>query len=108
MKKRTLKEWRRLVSEYELGQESRREFCVRHGLATSTLDYWRRRGRSDTGGGLVEVEIETGGPLVGGVVAPVVIIWPNGVRVELGVDAVSGAVLSAMHVAFGGGSSCLH
>jgi hypothetical protein len=108
MKKRTLKEWRHLVSEYELGQESRREFCVRHGLATSTLDYWRRRGRSDTGGGLVEVEIETGGPLVGGVVAPVVIIWPNGVRVELGVDAVSGAVLSAMHVAFGGGSSCLH
>ena len=96
------------MSEYELGQESRREFCVRHGLATSTLDYWRRRGRSDTGGGLVEVEIETGGPLVGGVVAPVVIIWPNGVRVELGVDAVSGAVLSAMHVAFGGGSSCLH
>lgn len=46
--------------------------------------------------------------MVGGVVAPVVIIWPNGVRVELGVDAVSGAVLSAMHVAFGGGSSCLH
>ena len=36
--------------------------------------------------------------MVGGVVAPVVIIWPNGVRVELGVDAVSGAVLSAMHV----------
>ena len=60
------------------------------------------------GGGLVEVEIETGGPLAGGVVAPVVISWPNGVRVELGVDAVSGAVLSAMHVAFGGGSSCLH
>jgi hypothetical protein len=52
-------------------------------LATSTLDYWRRRGRSDTGGGLVEVEIETGGPLAGGVVAPVVISWPNGVRVVL-------------------------
>ena len=108
MKKRTPKEWQRLVAEYELGQESRREFCDRYGLATSTLDYWRRRGRSDTGGGLVEVEIEMGGPLVGGVVAPVVISWPNGVRVELGVDAVSGAVLSAMHVAFGGGSSCLH
>jgi hypothetical protein len=108
MKKRTLKEWRRLVSEYELGQESRREFCVRHGLATSTLDYWRRRSRGDGGERLVEVEIEAGSLSAGGVVAPVVIIWPNGVRVELGVDAVSGAVLGAMHVAFGGGSSCLH
>jgi transposase-like protein len=107
MKKRTSKEWQRLVAEYERGFESRREFCGRYGLATSTLDYWRRRGRSDTGGGLVEVEIETGGPLAGGVVASVVISWPNGVRVELGVDAVSGAVLGAMHVAFGGGSSCL-
>jgi hypothetical protein len=45
MKKRTLKEWRRLVSEYELGQEDWRGFCVRHGLATSTLDYSRHRGR---------------------------------------------------------------
>ena len=46
------------MSEYELGQESRREFCVRHGLATSTLDYWRRRSRGDGGERLVEVEIE--------------------------------------------------
>jgi hypothetical protein len=107
MKKRTLEEWQRLVAEYERGFESRRDFCDRYGLATGTLDYWRRRGLSDTGGGLVAVEIETGGPLAGEVVAPVVISWPNGVRVELGVDAVSGAVLSAMHVAFGGGSSCL-
>jgi hypothetical protein len=33
------------MSEYELGLESRREFCVRHGLATSTLDYRRHRNR---------------------------------------------------------------
>ena len=56
---------------------------------------------------MVEVEIEAGGLSAGGMVAPVVISWPNGVRVELGVDAVSGAVLGAMNVVFGGGSSCL-
>lgn len=40
------------------------------------------RVRAEAGGQLVEVEIETGGPMAGGVFAPVVIIWPNGVRVE--------------------------
>ncbi len=73
MKKRTPKEWQRLVAEYERGFESRWDFGERYGLATSTLDYWRRRSRSDTGGGLVEVEIETGGLWAGEVVAPVVI-----------------------------------
>ncbi len=107
MKKRTLKEWRRLVAAYERGSESRREFCERRALSMSTLDYWRRRSRTDAGGRLVEVEIETGGPVAGATVAPLVITWPNGVRVELGAEAVSAAVLGAMHGAFGGGGSCL-
>lgn len=107
MKKRTQKEWRRLVAEYERGSESRREFCERRALSMSTLDYWRRRSRSDAGGRLVEVEIERGGRLAGGVVAPMVISWPNGVRVELRAEAVSATVLSALHGAFGGGESCL-
>lgn len=107
MKKRTLKEWRRLVAEYERGSESRREFCERRALSMGTLDYWRRRSRADAGGRLVEVDIETGGPLAGGVVAPLVITWPNGVRVEMGAEAATAAVLGAMHGAFGGGGSCL-
>jgi hypothetical protein len=107
MKKRTPKDWRRLVAEYERGSESRREFCERRGLSMSTLDYWRRRIRADAGGQLVEVEIETGGSFVGGVGAPVVITWPSGVCVELGAGSVSAAVLGAMHGAFGGGDSCL-
>lgn len=107
MKKRTPKDWRRLVAEYELGSESRREFCERRALSTSTLDYWRRRSRADAVGQLVEVEIDPGGSFAGRVVAAVVITWPNGVRVEMGAEAVSGAVLGAMHGAFGGGGSCL-
>ncbi len=106
MKKRTPKDWRRLVAEYERGSENRREFCERRELSMSTLDYWRRRSRGETGGRLVEVDIETGGWFAGGVVAPVVITWPNGVRAELGAYAVSAAVLGAMHGAFGGGGSC--
>jgi transposase len=47
IKQQTLKEWRRLMSEYELGSEGRRDFYVRHGLATSILEYWRRRSRED-------------------------------------------------------------
>ncbi len=77
---------------------------MRHGLATSTLDYCRRRSRGDGVERLVQVEIEAGGMSVGAVISPVVISWPYGVRVALGVDAVSGAVLGAMHVVFGGGS----
>ena len=106
MKKRTPKEWRRLVSAYESGGESRRGFCERHGVAASTLDYWRRRVRGDAGGRLVQFEMETGGPLAGGQVPAVVISWPTGVRVELGAGAASEALLSALHGAFGGGGAC--
>lgn len=108
MKKRTPAEWRRLVAAYERGGESRRRFCEKHGLATSTLDYWRRRGRGDGSGRLVQVEIDADGGFACGVAAPLVITWPNGVRVELGVDAVSAAVLGTMHGAFGGGGRCSH
>jgi hypothetical protein len=106
MKKRTPKEWRRLVSAYEHGGESRRGFCERNGVAASTLDYWRRRVRGDAGGRLVQVEVEPGGPLPGGGDGPVVISWPTGVRVELGAGAASVALLSALHGAFGGGGAC--
>ena len=37
MKKRTPKEWQRLVAAYERGFESRGDFGERYGLATSTL-----------------------------------------------------------------------
>lgn len=106
MKKRTPKEWRRLVAAYERGRESRREFCQRHRLATSTLDYWRRRDRAACGGRLVEVEIEADDSSAGGMVEQVVIAWPNGVRVEMSAGAATAAVVRALHGAFGGGNAC--
>lgn len=106
MKKRTPAEWRRLVAAYDRGWESRRDFCEKHGLATSTLDYWRRRNRAAGGGRLVEVEIEADGSSAGGVVEQVVISWPNGVRVEMSAGAATAAVVRALHGAFGGGDAC--
>jgi hypothetical protein len=97
MQKRTPKEWRRLVAEYERESESRRGFCEWHGVAASTLDYWRRRVRGDAGRRLLQVQMETGGPLAGGQVPAVVIIWPTGVCVELGAGVASVALLSALH-----------
>jgi transposase-like protein len=106
MKKRTPKDWRRLVAAYESGTENRREFCERRALSTSTLDYWRRRSRADAGGRLVEVEIETDAGTAGALTDSLVITWPNGVCVEMGAGVASAAVVSALHGAFGGGGSC--
>jgi hypothetical protein len=84
---------------------------MRHALATGAPNYWRRRSRSDTGDRLADIAIETGDSLACGVVAPMVIIWPIGVRVALGVGAVSAGVLGAMHGTFDlcgrGGDACL-
>ncbi len=77
------------MAEFERGGESRHEFCERQTLALSTLDYWRRRSRAEADGRLVEVDLDPGGAFADGVVAPVVITWPNGVRVELGADSTS-------------------
>ena len=82
-------------------------FCVWHGLATSKLDCWRRRNRSYTGRRLVDVEIETSGLSADGEVAPMVIIWPNGVRVELVSKAESAAVLRAIRGIAREGDACL-
>lgn len=32
----------RLVQEFEIGGETRREFCQGHDIALTTLDFWRR------------------------------------------------------------------
>lgn len=106
MKKRTEREWRRLVSEFEACGRSRRDFCEVHGLSMTTLDYWRRRASTEGGGRLVQVEIEPDGPTVGALNDSLVITWPNGVRVEMGAGAATAVVVSALHGAFGGGEPC--
>lgn len=41
--KRTSREWRDLVKAYGKRSCTRDEFCRRHGVAVSTLDWWRRK-----------------------------------------------------------------
>ncbi|MFN0126923.1 MAG: IS66 family insertion sequence element accessory protein TnpA [Verrucomicrobiales bacterium] len=107
MKKRTQREWRRLVREFESGGRCRRDFCEAHGLSMATLDYWRRRVRSSGGGRLVEVEVADAPASVLAVSAGVTITWPNGVVVALPASAVAQGMLEGMHRAFGGGEPCL-
>ena len=41
--RRTASEWRELVSQFERGGQSRKEFCSLQGLSLSTFDLWRRK-----------------------------------------------------------------
>ena len=73
--------WSRRVAQWEGSGLSQREFCANHGLALSTLQWWRRRltdseGRTgsavflplpvnpgpaaDSGASVVEVELRSG------------------------------------------------
>jgi putative transposase len=41
--RRSVAQWRTLVSAFERSGETRRAFCARHGVPISTLDWWRKR-----------------------------------------------------------------
>lgn len=43
-------QWRRLVTEYEGGRETLREFSARHGFSRTALEYWQRKFRSGNKG----------------------------------------------------------
>ena len=43
--RRSVTERRRLLARYERSGLSQKAFCLRHGVALSTLQYWRRRAR---------------------------------------------------------------
>ena len=106
MTKRTEREWRRLVRDFESGDQSRRDFCAARGLSMGTLDYWRRRFRGASAGRLLEVEV-AGVPDSGvAVPAGVTITWPNGVVVAFSAPVISVEVLERLHRAFGGDEPC--
>jgi hypothetical protein len=46
-----------IVEGYAISGMTRREYCEKHGISISTLDYWRRRQQKKPK--LVEVAIET-------------------------------------------------
>lgn len=73
---------RALVAGYENGDQSRADYCATHGLAVTTLDYYRRRVRS-SGAGLVEIDLQSAALAQGGNSA-VAVVLANGRRIEIG------------------------
>ena len=80
-------EWRRWLVRYECSSLSQQAFCARHGLALSTLTYWRRRERNRVSGQSASF-VEVPRPIVAAVPsamaeAGVLIELPGGVRLEV-------------------------
>jgi transposase-like protein len=71
---RSKKEIRGLVEGFEKSGMRRREYCAKHGVGISTLDYWRRTYRKQKPR-LVAVAIED--PLAG-----FALVLANGRRIE--------------------------
>jgi hypothetical protein len=73
--KRSAEEIRRLIEEFLSSGLTRREFCQRHGIAVTALDYWRhtRKGKPR----LVQVAVEA--PQAG---RGFVLVLANGRRIE--------------------------
>jgi hypothetical protein len=72
---RSKQEIRGLVEGFTRSGLTRREYCAKHKIAVTTLDYWRRA--QDSQANLVEVAIESQ-PQLGGFV----LVLGNGRRIE--------------------------
>src|SRR6266852_4332326 len=48
-RRRSRAEAEQLVAGFEASGLRRREFCLKHGVALSTLDFWRKRRRQEQG-----------------------------------------------------------
>jgi transposase-like protein len=73
---RSKEEIRALVEGFAKSGMRRREYCARHGVAMTTLDYWRRAHRKQKRM-LVEVELEQAQPAAG-----FALVLNNGRRIE--------------------------
>ena len=79
--RRSKSDIRALVAGYENGNQSRADYCAAHGLAVTTLDYYRRRFRTSAAG-LVEIDLQSAAPAQGGNGA-VAVVLGNGRRIEI-------------------------
>jgi hypothetical protein len=73
---RSKEEIRGLVRGFAKSGMTRREYCAKHGVAVTTLDYWRRTDRKQKPK-LMPVAIEEAPPLAG-----FVLVLANGRRIE--------------------------
>ena len=75
-------EIRALVAGYENGDQSRGAYCEAHGLAVTTLDYYRRRFRP-VDSALLEIDLQSVAPAHRGS-GTVPVVLGNGRRIEIG------------------------
>jgi transposase-like protein len=92
IQRRGVAERRQLLERYERSGLSQSTFCLRHGVALSTLQYWRRRAREsaqEPAPSFVKIPQVSGMTRALSVAAAVVIELPGGVRLEVpaGTDA---------------------
>ena len=73
---RSKEEIRRVVEGFAKSGMTRREYCAQHGVAVTTLDYWRRA-RSQRKPRLVRVRVESPQPGIG-----FALMLANGRRIE--------------------------
>jgi len=74
---RSKREIRRIVEGFAKSGLTRREYCAKHGVAMTTLDYWRRAHREHKPT-LVPVAIEEAQPPLAGFA----LVLANGRRIE--------------------------
>ena len=92
IQRRGIAERRQLLDRYERSGLSQKAFCLRHGVALSTLQYWRRRARvanQEPRPSFVEIPQVTGMARALSGEAAVIIELPGGARLEVptGTDA---------------------
>lgn len=73
---RSKEEVRRIVEGFSKSGMTRREYCAKHGMAITTLDYWRRAHRQQKAR-LMEVKVEAALPQAG-----FALMLANGRRIE--------------------------
>jgi transposase len=92
IQRRGVAERRQLLDRYERSGLSQKAFCQRHGVALSTLQYWRRRARGtdqEPTPSFVEIPQVSGMARALSSEGAVIIEVPGGVRFEVptGTDA---------------------
>jgi hypothetical protein len=90
--KRSSEEIRRLIEEFRGSGLTRREFCQRHGIAITTLDYWRGAHKRTPQLVRVAVEAPQAGP-------GFVLVLANGRRIESGWGFADAELIRLMRIA---------
>jgi len=91
-RKRLAEDIRRIVDEFEASGLTRREFCWRHHIPVTTLDYWRRARRRRPR--LVRVEVAGSEPAPGFTLS-----LANGRRIETGWSFAEAELLRLIRIA---------